>query len=169
MKKILNILLLAFVICCIGMNAKTTKKSGRKTSTTSSVVSNNVDKSLKKIPSFNKLINTQNQKTLFQNLGYKVTSKTVKNELYDYFDDQDYYITLITATQQFEDGGEVIFEEDNCGSYKITIKGMPKVLEKYYQNTKSEVKQFNRKYGDHIFYITTEKQGNRITVKVPCD
>ena len=169
MKKIITVLLAILVIGSFGLEAKTTKKSGKKKSTTSRVVSNKIDNILKNIPSFNTILNTENQTVLFQNLGYDVSSKTIKNELYDVLDDEDYYVTLIIATKHFEDDGLVIYEQDICGNFIITIKRMPEVLEKYYKETKSQVKQFNRKYGDDIFYITAKKQGDKIITNIPCN
>ena len=169
MKKLISILLAILVIGCLGMEAKTTKKGGKKKSGSSGVVVTKGETTLKGIPSFNKIINTEDQEFLFEQLGYKVTSKTVKNELYDLLDFQEPYITLITATKAFENGATVTYQQDICGSYKMTISGRSELLEKYYKDTKTQVKHFNRKYGDDIFYITVKKQGNNIIVSIPCN
>lgn len=121
------------------------------------------------IPSFNRLIHTENQSALFKKLGYEISHKKVKNELYDYLDFQDPYITFMTATKDLGNGTEITYQQDYCGSYKMTIKGMPEVLENYFKETKKQVKQYNRKYGDAIYYLIAEKHGDKITVKVPCN
>lgn len=171
MKKIISILLAVLIMGCFGMEAKTTKKSGKKKPATSKVVDSKTNRILKQIPSFNKLWTTENWKGLFQNLGYEITSKTVENELWGIgtYDELGYNVTFLIATKQFEDGGEVIFEEDFCGNYRITIKGMPQVLEKYLKELKAQAKQFNRKYGDGIFYMTIERNGDQIRTLVPCN
>lgn len=171
MKKIISILLAALVIGCFGMEAKTSRKSGKKKATTSKVVDSKTNRILKQIPSFDKLWSTENWKGLFQNLGYEISSKTVENELYGIgtYDELGQYVNFLIATKRFEDGGEVIFEEDFCGNYKITIKGMPQVLEKYLKEIKAQAKQFNRKYGDSIFYMTVERKGDQIMTHIPCN
>ena len=98
-----------------------------------------------------------------------VSTKKVKNELYDILDFQDPYVTFITAKKDFGNGARITYEQDYCGSYEITIKGMPEVLEKYYKETKSQVKQYNRKYGDDIYYLTVKKHRDKIIVEVPCN
>ena len=128
-----------------------------------------IQATIKAIPSFNKLLNTKNDFALFKKLGYNVSSNKVKNALYDVLDFEDPYVTLTKATKELGNGAMITYQQDICGSYKMTIKGMPKVLENYYKETKAQVKQFNRKYGDDIFYITVEKHGDNITVEVPCN
>lgn len=171
MKKIITILFAVLVLGSFGMEAKTTKKSGKKRTATSKIVDGKTNGILKQIPLLNKLWSTENWSILFQNLGYDVTSKRVENELYDIgtYDELGHYVNLLIATKQFDNGGEVIFEEDFCGNYSITIKGMPKVLENYYKETKSQVKEYNRKYGDGIYYCIVEKHGDKIKVGAPCN
>lgn len=124
---------------------------------------------LKNIPSFNKLFKTENLASLFKKLGYTVSTKKVKNELYDILDFQDPYVAFITAKKDLGNGSMITYEQDYCGSYKMIIKGLTEVLENYYNETKSQVKQYNRKYGDDIYYLTVKKHGDEIIVEVPCN
>ena len=161
MKKIISIL----ILCLIAIVTVNTidGQTKRKSSKTSSNTSNSI---LNKIPSFNKISNTEKSANLFKNLGYSVSQK----QIYDY--EFDEYVTATTATLTLNNGIYIRFEEFplDC-EYRVTIDGNSEALNNYYTQTKNQVAAWNKEYRkiDEFHHATVYKEGNTIFVGFPCD